>query len=220
MADSTSARRRTLPARERQICARLRVIRETVGLTQQELADQLGLTRQRLASYEEQRVAIRFDVGIKLCRHLIVSEHWLATGSGEQRQHLGLGIEMVPRSVSMNALYSEVFDGHLAPFYQRRLERYPNRAIVAINPGEPRGVIEGLFYQCLGIWKARLSKDAADVLFRALITHASNALASAELIEETLAANAAGRPADEKGTIFDIPIRNLPAFNSARLEDS
>ena len=75
--------RRPLPKREREICARLKQARAIIGLSQEEAAFQLGITRERLASYEDGRVAIRFELALKFCRQFIFSEEWLALGSLE-----------------------------------------------------------------------------------------------------------------------------------------
>lgn len=69
-----------LPDRERAVCARLREARQHLRLTQTEFAKQIGISRERLASYEHARAPLRFDCGLKVCRQFLVSEKWLADG--------------------------------------------------------------------------------------------------------------------------------------------
>jgi transcriptional regulator with XRE-family HTH domain len=78
-----SPQREPLPERERQICERLREMREELGHTQNEFATQVGINRQRLASYEEKRAPLRYDLALRFCRQFIISEEWLATGKCE-----------------------------------------------------------------------------------------------------------------------------------------
>jgi transcriptional regulator with XRE-family HTH domain len=69
-----------LPDRERAVCARLREARQHLRLTQTEFAKQIGISRERLASYEDARAPLRFDCGLKVCRQFLVNEKWLADG--------------------------------------------------------------------------------------------------------------------------------------------
>src|SRR4051794_16855259 len=85
-----AAPRKDLPKRESEICSRLRAARESLSVSQEEFARQVGITRQRLASYEEMRAPLRADLALRICRQFILSEHWLATGEGGMRQCLDL----------------------------------------------------------------------------------------------------------------------------------
>ncbi len=62
------------------ICVRLRQARERLGLTQNECARRIGIERTRFVNYEIGRTPLRWDVALRFCRQLIVSEEWLATG--------------------------------------------------------------------------------------------------------------------------------------------
>ena len=69
-----------LPIEEEVICLRLREVREDLRLTQEEFAEKLGLTRERLASYEYARAPVRWSLGSKLCAVFHRSQRWLALG--------------------------------------------------------------------------------------------------------------------------------------------
>jgi transcriptional regulator with XRE-family HTH domain len=75
-----SVRRKKLPAREIEICNRMRAARELLQLTQDGCAHQIGLNRSTLQNYELCRTPVRFEVALRFCRQLIISEEWLATG--------------------------------------------------------------------------------------------------------------------------------------------
>lgn len=62
---------------------RLRKLRKTLDLTQQEFADRLGLKRNTIGQYEIGRNPPIDAVIISICREFNVSEEWLRTGVGE-----------------------------------------------------------------------------------------------------------------------------------------
>ena len=62
---------------------RIKQIRKATGLTQQEFADRLGISRSNIATYETREGNIS-DATIKLiCREFRINETWLRTGEGE-----------------------------------------------------------------------------------------------------------------------------------------
>lgn len=62
---------------------RIKALRKTLNLTQQEFADRLQLSRSNIAMYEIGRNEIG-EATIKLiCREFCVNEAWLRTGEGE-----------------------------------------------------------------------------------------------------------------------------------------
>lgn len=61
---------------------RIKALRQSLGLTQQEFADKIGIKRGAIANYEIGRNIS--DVVINsICRTYNVSEQWLRTGEGE-----------------------------------------------------------------------------------------------------------------------------------------
>lgn len=61
---------------------RIKALRQSLGLTQQEFADRIGIKRGAIANYEIGRNIS--DVVINsICRTYNVSENWLRTGEGE-----------------------------------------------------------------------------------------------------------------------------------------
>ena len=62
---------------------RLKELRKTLGLTQQEFADRLGISRGNIATYETREGAPGNSVINLICREFSVNEAWLRTGEGE-----------------------------------------------------------------------------------------------------------------------------------------
>lgn len=135
-----------LNSRESGICLRVREAREIAQVTQEKLARLIGIPRDRLSTYEKCRAPIRFDVGLRICRQLIISEEWLATGATRifdriarvrlraaeltkfrpvfQRQCFDLQSDPVALAVPPGTLFSEAFDKFLSPTYAKLAERF------------------------------------------------------------------------------------------------
>lgn len=62
---------------------RLKKLRKTLDLTQQEFANRLGIARGNIASYEVGKNSISDAVVALICREFNVREEWLRTGEGE-----------------------------------------------------------------------------------------------------------------------------------------
>lgn len=65
---------------------RLKELRKSLGLTQQEFADRLGIKRNAITNYEVGRNAPADMVVSLICREFNVSENWLRTGEGSMFQ--------------------------------------------------------------------------------------------------------------------------------------
>lgn len=62
---------------------RIKKLRRSLDLTQQDFTDRLGTTRNNIAGYETGRRALSVAVISLICREFNVSETWLRTGEGE-----------------------------------------------------------------------------------------------------------------------------------------
>lgn len=62
---------------------RLKKLRRTLGLTQQEFADRISIKRNTLANYEVGRNEPLDAVISLICREFNVNENWLRTGEGD-----------------------------------------------------------------------------------------------------------------------------------------
>lgn len=64
---------------------RFRQIRRASKLTQEEFGQMLGVSRQTINAYENDRQRPPLDMMEKVCREQGISPHWLLTGRGEAR---------------------------------------------------------------------------------------------------------------------------------------
>lgn len=104
-------RKTKLSAEDVAICKNLRRAREILGLTQSEVARQLGLERATLQNYERCRTPIRFEIALRFCRQFIVSEEWLATGRCDmcRAQAVKIGIAPNASSPGMDRMDEKIF---------------------------------------------------------------------------------------------------------------
>ena len=68
--------------------ARLKMLRKQLGLTQQELADRIGIKRNTIATYESGRNEPIDAVISLICREFHINELWLREGIGEMEEKL------------------------------------------------------------------------------------------------------------------------------------
>lgn len=62
---------------------RIKMLRKTLGLTQQEFADKIGSKRNTIAKYEINASTPSAAVVSLICREFNVNEEWLRNGTGE-----------------------------------------------------------------------------------------------------------------------------------------
>lgn len=62
---------------------RMKKLRKTLDLTQQEFADRIGIKRNSYANYETGRNTPIDAIIVSICREFNVNEEWLRTGSGD-----------------------------------------------------------------------------------------------------------------------------------------
>lgn len=96
---------------------RLKELRKTLKLTQQEFADRLNIKRGAIANYEIGRNAPIDAVISLICKEFSVNEDWLRTGEGEMFKERSPSEEI--------GYYVEdllEYDGHGNPFYDMIVE--------------------------------------------------------------------------------------------------
>lgn len=67
---------------------RIKKLRKALDLTQQKLADRLGVKRNTVAQWECGINALTEQVIYSICREFDVNENWLRTGNGEMFERL------------------------------------------------------------------------------------------------------------------------------------
>lgn len=73
---------------------RIKEVRESHGLTQQEFADRLGTKRSNIGSYETDKRTPSAVAITTICREFHVNEAWLRTGIGEMKADLSMKEEL------------------------------------------------------------------------------------------------------------------------------
>ena len=159
--------RKPLPDRELQICRRLRQVRELLRLAQEEFAAEVGINRQRLASYEEGRAALRFDLALRICRQFIISEKWLATGKGDMRLVMDLTGEGL--HVPADSSFGKAYDGYLAQRYEAIYRQQGESLRINLKAGDPRTFYKNLLLMLLDRWRSMLSPEEMTTLFSYLV---------------------------------------------------
>ena len=100
-----------------EIGSRIAQERKALGLTQEILAERIGITKSRLASYEDARGCLRCGIALDICHNLMVSERWLATGKGNKSLYRD-----VRRSVPEDLLHKpflEIYLSHIETIYHK-----------------------------------------------------------------------------------------------------
>lgn len=178
--------------RQDQICRRLKELREDIlGVSLSAFAREIGISKERLASYEQCRAPLRADLALRMCRRWIISEEYLATGkltayeeaarkrgifplipelaNIAKRQCVDLWSEREWKVAPPGALFSEVYDQHLAGKYRVIVAKYffAPRLVFTDDVPEPdliQDVAAVWLKTWLQIikWESRTSHDAAE----------------------------------------------------------
>lgn len=93
---------------------RIKELRKSLGITQQEFADKLGLKRNTIATYEIGKAVPSDRVVSDLCNKYNVNEEWLRTGEGEMFIALN-------RTQQIAQLTADLFKGEKDSFKERLL---------------------------------------------------------------------------------------------------
>jgi DNA-binding XRE family transcriptional regulator len=163
-----------LTERDAQIAGRLREAREFLRFKQKEFAQQIGIGRERLASYEDGRVSLRWEIALRLCRQFFISELWLARGitapdgpvtkfgEGESRMMVGLLLDSVVQRLRPGQRFDDAFDQVLyAEYVKLRLRNQlsPAPLVIASDNAE---YIQNAFNCKTANWKYSLPWQVRD----------------------------------------------------------
>ena len=107
---------------ERGVCERLAERRRASGLTQDEFAESVLLTRAQLANIESMRVPLRFWPGWRACAKLNINQRWLATGELPSRPFFDLDLKRHHLNIAETALFNDVCTGRLQTDLEMRSE--------------------------------------------------------------------------------------------------
>ncbi|MGP8199912.1 MAG: helix-turn-helix domain-containing protein [Limisphaerales bacterium] len=157
------------------IANRLREARESLGVTQTEFAAQIGISRDRLASYEDGRAVLRCDVALRLCRQFFVSEFWLAFGSvNEQklkqqekvafsdldaRLTMALAVEPAALACPPGCSFADGFARYLRQTYSKLIGEQQGFPRIAVLPSDGPEYFNNALNCMIAFWRRGLSAD-------------------------------------------------------------
>lgn len=119
---------------------RIKELRKSLGLTQQQFADKLGIARGNIAAYEVGKNAVSNAVISLVCKEFDVNEVWLRTGEG--------GIDNMFIQVSNDDEYSLAL-GKLT-VEENELVKNAVKYLANAEPDKLRA-IEDFMKSCLGL---------------------------------------------------------------------
>ena len=184
--------KKALSVREVGVCQRLREIRQRLNLSQGEVASQLGISRERLASYEEGRAPVRYEFALRFCWQLVVSEEWLALGESaildrlkamggkdekfiwhpsQARWCMSLLCDPIYHKIRPQSMFTEAFDSYLAEAYRKRRSNNFGPVILysdAINDS----LIRNYAHALLESWMESQNSPAEKIRFLRSAVHA------------------------------------------------
>jgi len=159
--------------RQEEISFRLNDARESLGFTQAEFANQIGITRDRLATYEDGRTPLRCDVALKACRHFFISEFWLASGAVSEtdlkagrlvrfteldaRLTMALGVNPIAGSFPFGASFAECFEPHLRQAYNQQRESWQDLPAVIPLPTDGAEYLKHAVLCMMEFWQRGIS---------------------------------------------------------------
>jgi transcriptional regulator with XRE-family HTH domain len=154
-----SKRRASAPEREREIGQRVREARERVELSQPEFAGKIGIRRERLASYELGRVALRHDVALEICRIFNLNIHWLATGDGPFFPFGVVDLEPHQKEIRYKAPLSEAYDAVLSKVFPKPTGIWQRQGPPVTDADEDLKQFKVWFSYCYGKLPPEVRRD-------------------------------------------------------------
>jgi transcriptional regulator with XRE-family HTH domain len=109
-------------------------VRQHLRLTQTEFAEQIGISRERIASYEDARAPVTLKLALAICRQFLVGEKWLAKGftfgraavpfrTFNARLYLDLMSDFDLSKELAGLPFASAFDRHLSSKYEALVEQ-------------------------------------------------------------------------------------------------
>jgi len=99
--------------REKLIGARLRAFRETLQIPRTKFAVTLGISSERLASYESGRAALPYEVFRSISKHYQLNPEWLAHGEAVPKLIEPFNDEVFISQLKPRDLFSEVYSMYI-----------------------------------------------------------------------------------------------------------
>src|SRR5204863_7479334 len=123
------------------ICHRISEVRRSRNWSLADFAFTVGISKDRLASYEHARARVRTWLAVRVCQAFNVSAVWLATEKGKQTGFRPLSQEFLEQ-IDQQRLFSEVFDEVIGPFETARKDQRFSEWNETFMPGQRQIVLK------------------------------------------------------------------------------
>lgn len=130
----------SLPPLESEICARVREIRKRLKWSQPDFAKELGISREKLASYEYGRAPVRIEVALRIGMQFNINQRWLATGKEPREPYFEVDSSVV-EAIPVRTLFSEAYKLHFEELVEWRFEditKLLGTSITSLDPEDER----------------------------------------------------------------------------------
>lgn len=155
---------------ERAICARVKTVRESIRWSQSAFAEQLGITRDQLASIEYGRTPLRYDIAWRLHLAFGISLDWLEKGLGFP-DRLAQDCLPIPTATGLprRALLSEVVPQFHSPPNVDAIALKAGELLAQMTEPERRSLDASLLNMVIESWIARLPDGHVDGFIDAML---------------------------------------------------
>jgi transcriptional regulator with XRE-family HTH domain len=171
-------RQHPLPAREIEICRRLKEVRLLTKWPRSFLAHHLGVHRSVLTRLELGRMPLRYSLAVQILPSLRISPFWLATGQGERGPfyYLPSGEDL---GIGPDALFSKVFDTYLAPGFTPKYASAIMQLMVDLHSPDQSSLRESLrdlIAEDVAQWLDEIPDESLDNFMAEILKLGRNAL--------------------------------------------
>lgn len=149
------------------MCLRMKEARERLALTQEQCSTMLDIPRGTLSNYEYCKAPVRVILGLRFCQRLLVSEEWLAVGSGpvEPCIPLYVGDELI--AFPHRLTYRDAFINHLSDTFTSLKSRSPEEWFLSLLRTYPKNAwrSERILKMAIARWSGVLDKIGTNLPF-------------------------------------------------------
>jgi len=147
----------------KEVGSRIASERKALGLTQTQLAERIEITRGRLASYEDGRGCLRCGIALDICRNLVISEWWLATGEGDK--DLYLEVERCLPDETRNKPFFDIFSSDIEKIYRDTKKSTRGWLFMRFNRNDHPETIKLAATKALAIYSKTIDDDYSWLLY-------------------------------------------------------
>lgn len=142
-----------------------------LNFSQADVARQLGISRERLASYEDGRAPLRFELALRFCWQFVFNEEWLALGGQEiiarannrdpQSRHvwdeswarrcMSLLTEPICHKIKPGTIYIDAFKHYLEPVFQEFSSRHFGPRVI-FSGASNDDQLKNYFHALMELW--------------------------------------------------------------------